>query len=180
MKILNPFKTFGFAVLMSFAAAISAGNELESTIEKAKQGEAYAQYFLALRYDFGEGMPENDQEAVKWYRKAADQGNDLAQMSLGWMYNSGEGVPESDQEAVKWYRKAAYQGNANAQTSLGAMYFDGEGVPQDNVRAYFWTNIAAVTNETARKNREVIKDSMTSQQIAEAQRLSAEFYENNQ
>ena len=33
-----------------------------------------AQYNLGNMYDFGEGVPENDAEAVKWYRKAADQG----------------------------------------------------------------------------------------------------------
>jgi hypothetical protein len=38
MNMLNLLKTFGFAVLMSFAAAISAGNEFENTLEMAEQG----------------------------------------------------------------------------------------------------------------------------------------------
>ncbi len=49
----------------------------------AEQGMAAAQYNLALMYDNGEGVPENDAEAVKWYRKAADQGNAEAQSNLG-------------------------------------------------------------------------------------------------
>ena len=64
-------------------------------------------------YDNGEGVPENDAEAVKWYRKAADQGYAKAQSNLGVMYDNGEGVPENDAEAVKWYRKAADQGYAD-------------------------------------------------------------------
>ena len=39
-----------------------------------------------LMYDNGEGVPENDAEAVKWYRKAADQGYAQAQFNLGVMY----------------------------------------------------------------------------------------------
>ena len=56
--------------------------------------------------------PENDAEAVKWYRLAADQGAlHSRQYSLGVMYDPiGEGVPENDTEAVKWYRLAADQG----------------------------------------------------------------------
>ena len=70
---------------------------------------------LGVMYDNGDGVPENDAEAVKWYRKAADQGHASAQYNLGVMYSNGEGVPENDAEAVKWYRKAADQGNAMAQ-----------------------------------------------------------------
>jgi hypothetical protein len=51
-------------------------------------------------YDIGEGVPENNAEAVNWYRKAADQGHAKAQFNLGLMYNNGEGVPENDAEAV--------------------------------------------------------------------------------
>jgi TPR repeat protein len=39
----------------------------------AEQGHAKAQNNLGLMYAApGTGVPENDTEAVKWYRKAAD------------------------------------------------------------------------------------------------------------
>ena len=44
---------------------------------------------------------ENDQEAVKWFRLAAEQGDADAQYNLGYMYALGEGVAKNDQEAVK-------------------------------------------------------------------------------
>ena len=66
-------------------------------------------------YADGEGVPEDDAEAVRWYRLAADQGLANAQYNLGVMYADGEGVPEDDAEAVRWYRLAADQGLANAQ-----------------------------------------------------------------
>ena len=57
-------------------------------------------------------MPQDDTEAVKWFRRAADQRDTDAQYNLGNMYREGEGVPQDDTEAVKWYRCAADQGNA--------------------------------------------------------------------
>ena len=40
----------------------------------------------------GEGVPERDAEAVKWYRKAARQGYADAQSNPGFMYEKGRGV----------------------------------------------------------------------------------------
>ena len=45
-------------------------------------------------YTKGEGVPENDTEAVKWYRMAAEQGIASAQYNLGVMYANGQGVPQ--------------------------------------------------------------------------------------
>ena len=52
-----------------------AAPDFDETMAEANQGAAYAQYNLGVMYDNGMGVPENDAEAVKWYRKAADQGN---------------------------------------------------------------------------------------------------------
>ena len=40
----------------------------------ADQGDEYAQNSLGVMYENGEGVPQDDKQAVKWYRKAADQG----------------------------------------------------------------------------------------------------------
>ena len=42
-------------------------------------------------YAEGRGVPQDDTEAVKWYRRAADQGNAYAQFNLGVMYADGPG-----------------------------------------------------------------------------------------
>ena len=55
----------------------------------AKKGHSDAQTLLGSIYDYGQGVPQSNQEAVKWYRKAADQGNAQAQFSLGVMYDKG-------------------------------------------------------------------------------------------
>jgi TPR repeat protein len=51
----------------------------------AEQGHAGAQFNLGLNVCLGgEGVPEDDAEAVKWYRKAAEQGLAGAQFNLGY------------------------------------------------------------------------------------------------
>jgi len=45
----------------------------------AEKGRYLAQYTLALKYQYGSDVPENDAEAVKWFRKAANQGFVYAQ-----------------------------------------------------------------------------------------------------
>jgi len=82
-------------------------------------------------YSKGEGVAQDYNEAVRWYRKAANQGDAIAQYNYGAMYDNGEGVAQDYTEAAQWYRKAADQDHANAQCNLGLMYSKGEGVAQD-------------------------------------------------
>ena len=105
---------------------------------KAEKGDAAAQNRLGAFYESGDGVPKDDAEAVKWYRKAADQGDADAQFNLGFMYAKGEGVAKDDAEAVKWYRKAAEQGNAITQSILGDMYHSGRGVLKNEAEALKW------------------------------------------
>lgn len=43
-------------------------------LELAENGSVDAQFMLAVNYDKGESVPQNDTEATRWYRAAADQG----------------------------------------------------------------------------------------------------------
>ena len=69
-------------------------------------------------YDNGYGVPENDAEAVKWYRKAAEQGFAQAQYNLGVMYYFGEGVSVNSIKAYMWWSLAMEQGNELATENL--------------------------------------------------------------
>ena len=73
-------------------------------------------------YFEGQGVPQDDKEAFKWYRLAAKQGQVEAQYNLGAMYFKGQGVPQDYKEALKWYRLAAAQGYAKAQYNLGLVF----------------------------------------------------------
>jgi uncharacterized protein len=77
-----------------------------------------------LMHDNGQGVPQDYNEAVKWFRLSAEQGDAEAQYNLGWMYYEGQGVPQDYKEAVKWYRLSAEQGNERAQINLAMMHDD--------------------------------------------------------
>ena len=66
-------------------------------------------------YGNGQGVPENDAEAVKWFRLSAEQGLAEAQLGLGILYEQGWGVPEDYVLAYAWYNLASAQGNEQAR-----------------------------------------------------------------
>jgi TPR repeat protein len=143
----------------------------------AEQGVAQAQRLLGVMFRNGEGTPKDDKQAVYWFTKAAEQGDAGAQSLLVVMFRNGEGTPKDDKQAVYWFTKAAEQGVAQVQGLLAVMFRNGEGTPKDNVMAYVWWNISAAQgNEMAKKSREIIEEEMTPKQIAEAQKLSKEYY----
>jgi TPR repeat protein len=150
----------------------------EITKSLAEQGNAPAQYNLGVIYANGRGVPQNDADAVKWYRLAAEQRYAQAQYNLGVRYATGQGVPQNDADAVKWYRLAAEQGYAQAQYNLGVRYATGTGVIQNGVMAYVWESLAAAQgNENARKNRAISVTQLTPEQLARGQELAARCFE---
>ena len=86
----------------------------------AEQGLTNAQYNLGFMYNFGEGVPQNDAEAVKWYQKAVEQGDPWAQNNLGLMYSKGRGVQQNLSQAVKLYRDGCWTGSRRSAKQPGA------------------------------------------------------------
>src|ERR1035438_1730651 len=81
----------------------------------ATQGNAVAQYNLGTLYHDGRGVPKDFNEAVRWFRLAAEQGTapgaSDGQVLLALSYQEGEGVPKDYKEAARWYRQAADHGH---------------------------------------------------------------------
>lgn len=84
--------------------ACSSPEEIQA---KAKQGDKDAQLSLAMMYQAGDGVPHDEGEALKWYRKSAEQGVGQAQDDLGVMYQMGIGVPRDYITAYMWFSIAA-------------------------------------------------------------------------
>lgn len=96
-------------------------------------------YQLAEDHFYGQnGKQENEEEAIKWYLKAAKYGHVEAQYELGYCYRYGSGVFENHAEAFKWYYKAAEQGHIKAQYSVGYCYLNKYGVAKDYKEAFKW------------------------------------------
>ena len=131
-------------------------------------------------YANGIGVLQDDVEAVRWQRRAAEQGDASAQSLMGLVHEDGRGVPQDYVEAVRWYRRAAEQDNASAQVTLGFFYSLGRSVLQDNVLAHMWLNLGASKlsgelRERAIRGRDDVASRMAPADINEAQRLAREW-----
>ena len=140
----------------------------------AEQGDVKAQIKLGFMYELGEGVPQNYGESLKWYRKAAEQGHTTAGYFLGLMYYQGNAVQQNYGEAAKWFRQSAVQGDASAQSILGLMYYYGEGVTKNPVMSYVLEILSSAQgNQKAIKARDLIRQTLSKAQIAEAQKMAS-------
>ena len=128
-------------------SAAEAGREL---VAAAKAGDPEAQRKLGLA--LLAIKPPKPDEALKWFRQAADKGNAAAASHIGEMYGMGLGVPKNETEAAKWYRQGATGGHAFAQNALGQLYENGRGVPQDYAEALKWYRLSADQKFAAAQN----------------------------
>jgi Ankyrin repeats (3 copies)/Sel1 repeat/Ankyrin repeat len=75
--------------------------------QAASQGHLGAQYFLAMMYERGEGVPKNMATALAYYTQSATNGYDEAAATLGNIYSDGLAVKQDYAEAYVWFSVAA-------------------------------------------------------------------------
>lgn len=117
----------------------------KSLRERAKRGDAIAQFLLGVKYDLGQGVVQDVAEAARWYRKAAEQGYAPAQVAFGLMYALGGAMAQDYVEAHLWISLAASRASGNHSKQ-------------------YYTDL-----------REAFAGLMTPGQIAEAQRRAQEW-----
>ena len=138
----------------------------------AIQGSAEGQKRVAWCYLFGTCLRDMER-ARSWYQLAAEQGDVEAMFAMMKFYHYGDGVQVDFREATKWALGAAERGYVPAQSYVGRSYEIGRGVAQDNIQALKWISIVASQGgKNAIKKRDELSKSMSSAQIAEAQRLA--------
>lgn len=180
------FSTFSSsqAGLTEGVTSFEKGNHSEALRELlplAEQGVPLAQMVVAVMYSNGQGVTKDATEGMKWYLKAAEQGLAHAQVSVGNAYFLGMGAKEDSAEAIKWYSRAAAQGWTQALFNLGSMYSVGQGVSRDLIGAYKWCLLSANgtpaggQRESAQRRCDRLKPQLSSNDIAQAKRLAAEF-----
>jgi len=111
--------------------------------EKAESGNAEAILDLGYRYARGDGVPQDDSQAVKLFRQAAELGNAEAMSSLSHFYMQGFGVDENPNEEFYWLKMAAEHGSTIDMQNLSMYYLHGgedgyKGTLKDLVRALAW------------------------------------------
>ena len=73
-----------------------------------------------MRYDEGEGVPQDYAEARRWLEKAALQGHAKAQCNLGILYYKGQGVRQNYAEAHRWLEKAGPRRDLRRRSTIWA------------------------------------------------------------
>ena len=95
-----------------YAAAMAVWEPL------ANQGNRDAQFAMGVLYYEGHGVNKNLDEALAWFRKAADSEHPTAMFNLGWP-TGRDGLSQSFAQAVDWWEQAAESGDvASVQSDL--------------------------------------------------------------
>jgi TPR repeat protein len=136
--------------LVDATRAIDNGNPAQAfklLSPLASSGNPAAQYRLGILYYLGQGVPEDENQAVILWKKAAAQGSTDAMYQLGSAFLFGsqaaKTVPDPDREAAIWYFQAASAGHVEAQYHLGLLFLAGKGVIDSRTEAARWMRKAA-------------------------------------
>jgi len=78
--------------------------------DRAQKGDTDAQYQLGLLYFSGNGTIQDFEEAVKWFKLAAEKDHALAQYQFGLAYKAGYGVDIDLEKSYMWLNLAAASG----------------------------------------------------------------------
>ncbi len=176
-------------VFVFSAQANAQSPDFQETLEKAEACDAQAQLKLGFRYRDGEGVGQNDKEATRWFRLAAEQGNALAQNLLGLQYLvGGRGVVQNYKEALNWFSLAAKQGHSGSQSEIATMYEQGRGIARNLSLSYIWYSLATTTEIRGSESplvsgtaiaRDRVAAKLSPQALQQAQSLAVKCFESN-
>jgi TPR repeat protein len=89
-------------------------------------------------------VAQDNYEAGRWLRRAAEKGHAVAQCTVGVILLESPHSTKADRaQGVSWLKKAAYQGDAKAQFLVALSYEEGKGVEKDLEKAVEWCRKAA-------------------------------------
>jgi len=120
------------AIFLTCAAgsACAAGESFDAyeaalSYRNAVHGKVDAQADMGYRYAKGLGVPQSDEKALEWLKRAAGQGHAGAQLMLSEFYATGRGVPKDDVAAYQWAILAGARSNGptheGAQAALTSL-----------------------------------------------------------
>lgn len=147
---------------------------IELLTRAAEAGIANAQYNLAASYKIGNGVPQNQETATRWYKLAAERGHIEAHTQLG----IADLQNKNFRSAKTYFEFAAIRGDVDAQVMLGMMYSLGEGMPEDSFNAYVWLSIATAYGDTeAQSFRDGEAAKLSADSLRDAQKMASTIFE---
>ncbi|WP_428242717.1 tetratricopeptide repeat protein [Gynuella sp.] len=164
-------------LLLFSVGAIAGMNELE---QRAKSGDANAQYLMGYSFETGQNNPVNLSKAVRWYKEASANNNPRAQHRLGLMYATGSGVPTDFAKTAELFEAAAKQKDPAAQMDYAMLLF-GMAPPEykNPVEAYAWFAVIEANDPKAYASIKDLKSKLEAElskkQLQQAVELGAEY-----
>jgi hypothetical protein len=104
-------------------------------------------YNLAICYHKGEGVSQNQREAIKLYKAAVNANHPEAIFNLAICYENGEGVEKNQIEAIRLYKLGKRMDHPNSIFNLGVCYEKGEGVEKNYQEAANLYSIASAFHD---------------------------------
>ena len=130
--------------------------DVETLQQIALKGDAQALFQLAINYEQGRGVAENQQEAFYCYQQAAELGCPRGYWGMAFLYDQGKyGVKRDKKKAEEMHRKAGAAGYAPSASRFGAAW-------PDAARVLGLT--AAEAREQARTRRRAAAEGYASEQ----------------
>ena len=116
--------------------------------EAAEQGDAAAECARGAQYATGDGVPQDVEQAVRWWQRAAEQGHVAAALNVAAAYRAGVGVPG---------RRVAVEASATGR-DLGGVAADIQQTLQRDLQlpqGYFF-NVGGRVESQARASRSLM------------------------
>ena len=136
----------GDAEAMFYAACSIAMSDLEegelrnelmrlrfSYLKKLVKTKGYETTLIMMgdAYANGDGVPQDGEEAIRWYKKAVKKGMAFGNECIGLLYFDGKGVDTDYKKAFKYFTKDRGKKSFCTLYSLGEMYRQGLYVEKD-------------------------------------------------
>lgn len=135
-----------------YQLALTGFYDLFSDKTTASETRASLASKIARMYLKGNGTVIQEDEAFRWFSKAAELGDLSAQYQIGKMLLNGTGCDMDGNEAFRVFFDAVKRGNTFAQYQIGKMYEAGIGTAKDSVQSEYWFRTAASNGNEAAQN----------------------------
>jgi ankyrin repeat protein/TPR repeat protein len=114
-QTFDPIQAFKEGLAAYQQASSDKSQAAKLLAQAAAHGHGGAQYYLAMIYERGAGVPKDMAAALNLYRQSATNGYSEAGVVLGNFYTDGLAVQQDHAEAFVWYSVAAAQGHRVAE-----------------------------------------------------------------
>lgn len=131
--------TLGMALAMPVQAkdlTKYSSSVVEFQMKLAKNGNPLAQFKLGSMYESGQGVKQDDKQAIEWYQKSAAKGHQPAKNRLTFMEIKKSGYkPDSQQQWLNGIKRESDSLDASAMILLADMHTTGVAVEKNPKKA---------------------------------------------